>query len=493
MELIKLKLDSFLFVFVLPLALCACGSDNDEKELPPDDGKSGGTTTVVSPVTDLKAEKTEKANELQITWINSADAIFVELSYCLEGREESDATTVSVRMYGETKGSKLITLPQYGTYQIAAVAMDNYGKRSEKVTITGTPSETDFVVDWVTLADNCTYVLIEQFMNKSKGTFWSTPRDVSGSSGNIYWQQAHALDVVIYSYERIKDEQPELAATYKKYFQLWFKNKANNYHKDSNDDTGFLNPFTDDMCWICLTLIHLTEATEDVTYLNMAKKIYDRYIITRAYTDDKGTGLPWKNNDKNRNACTNSPGCLIAAKLYKKFGGDHYLSDAKVLYEYMVNNSLKGDGRVEEPPLTYTQGTFGEACRQLYHITGDIQYMRMAEKVITYTTTNNRCLKDGILRDEGTSMDNSLFKAVFIPYAVNMILDDKVLPAVRTSLRTFLEKNAETLRDNLDRSLMPAMYCNYFWGSRFPSNEIASMGAQASGASLMEGVVRMGE
>ena len=37
----------------------------------------------------------------------------------------------------------------------------------------------------------------------------------------------------------------------------------------------------------------------------------------------------------------------------------------------------------------------------------------------------------------------------------------------------------------------PAMYCNYYWGSMFPSNEIASMGAQASGSSLMEGVARM--
>lgn len=157
----------------------------------------------------------------------------------------------------------------------------------------------------------------------------------------------------------------------------------------------------------------------------------------------------------------------------------------------MVNNSLKDDGRVEEPPLTYTQGTFGEACRQLYHITGDIQYMRMAEKVISYTTTNNRCLTNGILRNEGTSMDNSLFKAVFIPYAVNMVLDDKALPSVRIDLKAFLIKNAEALRDNLDRTRWPFMYSNYYWGSMFPYNEIASMGAQASGASLMEGVTRI--
>lgn len=351
--------------------------------------------------------------------------------------------------------------------------------------------KTDPVIDWSATADSCTYVLIEQFMNKEKGTFWKSPKDVSGGSYNIYWQQAHAMDVVIYSYERIKDKNPELAATYKNYFKLWFDNKANNYHHNDSDETGFLNPFTDDMCWICLTLIHLSEATGDAVYINMAKNIYDTHIITRAWTDAKGTGLPWKSDDKSRNACTNSPGCLIAAKLYRKFGGENYLEDAKLLYKYIVGSLLKSDGRVEEPPLTYTQGTFGEACRQLYHITREREYMRRAELVINYTMTSDRCLQNWILRDEGTNMDGSIFKAVFVPYAVNLALDDDASDFVKKRIKTFLLDNAEALWKNMDRREYPAMYCNYYWGSMFPSGEVASMGAQASGSSLMEGVARM--
>ena len=49
--------------------------------------------------------------------------------------------------------------------------------------------KTDPVIDWSATADSCTYVLIEQFMNKEKGTFWKSPKDVSGGSYNIYWQQ----------------------------------------------------------------------------------------------------------------------------------------------------------------------------------------------------------------------------------------------------------------------------------------------------------------
>ena len=351
--------------------------------------------------------------------------------------------------------------------------------------------KTDPVIDWTATAGSCTFVLVEQFMNKEKGTFWKSPKNVSGGSYNIYWQQAHAMDVVVYSYERIKNKNPELANTYEHYFRLWLENKANNYNHDENDETGFLNSFTDDMCWICLTLIHMSEATGDDTYVNMAKTVYDTHIITRARTDAKGTGLPWKSNDESRNACTNSPGCLVAAKLYRKYGAENYLNDAKMLYDYIAKNLLKGDGRVEEPPLTYTQGTFGEACRQLYHITQERQYMRKAEEAINYTMTSNRCLQNWILRDEGTSMDGSIFKAVFIPYAVNLALDEKASDYVRKRIVLFLQDNATVLWKNLDRNLYPEMYCNYYWGKVFPSDDIASMGAQTSGASLMEGVVRL--
>ena len=342
--------------------------------------------------------------------------------------------------------------------------------------------KTDPVIDWTATADSCTFVLVEQFMNKEKGTFWKSPKNVSGGSYNIYWQQAHAMDVVVYSYERIKNKNPELANTYEHYFRLWLENKANNYNHDENDETGFLNSFTDDMCWICLTLIHMSEATGDDTYVNMAKTVYDTHIITRARTDAKGTGLPWKSNDESRNACTNSPGCLVAAKLYRKYGAENYLNDAKMLYDYIAKNLLKGDGRVEEPPLTYTQGTFGEACRQLYHITQERQYMRKAEEAINYTMTSNRCLQNWILRDEGTSMDGSIFKAVFIPYAVNLALDEKASDYVRKRIVLFLQDNATVLWKNLDRNLYPEMYCNYYWGKVFPSDDIAS---------LMEGVVRL--
>ena len=343
--------------------------------------------------------------------------------------------------------------------------------------------------DYTTKADSLTNVLIEQFMNKTKGTFYSTPHDVEHSSTYIYWQQAHAIDVLIYGYERHKGDDTGLATKYRTYMQRWYTNKANNY---SGGATDFENPFTDDMCWICLSLLRLTEALSVKTYATTAKRLFDNAIIKRAKEDERGFWLPWNTDEgSGPNACTEAPACLAAAKLFLLYGDSTYLTYAEKLYNFTVKNICKSDGRVEEPPLTYTQGTFGEACRQLYHITGRSTYRLNATTYINYAFTSGRCTSNGLLRHEGTSMDQSLFKAVLIPYAVNFCLDESMTFSTRRSLVVAILKNADVLWKNLDKDSYPAMFCPYYWGEAYDSSKTASMGAMASGASLMENVARM--
>lgn len=157
----------------------------------------------------------------------------------------------------------------------------------------------------------------------------------------------------------------------------------------------------------------------------------------------------------------------------------------------IASGIVKSDGRVEEPPLTYTQGTFGEACRHLYHLTGDSNFKNKAALYINYAFTNGRCTSKGLLRHEGTSMDQSIFKAVLIPYAVNFVLDEEMQQARRQTVMKYLQDNADALWSHLDLDRYPQMYCPYYWGENFDYSTTASMGAMVSGASLMEGVTRM--
>lgn len=355
--------------------------------------------------------------------------------------------------------------------------------------------EKEPTMPWAALADSCTTVLIDNYMNKDAGTFWASQRNSADDSHYIYWQQAHALDVVLYAYARVKDSDPKKAEQYMKYIKKWYENDANNYnnsHDSEGDYGGFYNDFTDDMAWICLTLMHIGRTTGEVKYFQTAKDVFDKYMWPRRITDSKGTGLPWKGSEMtagSRNACTNSPSCLVAALLYQKYEGD-YLEKALTLYDYCIANMPDAE-RVEEPPLTYTQGTFGEACRQLYHITKDDKYMSKASQVLLYAFESNRCTNTEarILRHEGESMDQALFKAVLIPYAVNYVLDPDAAPYTSKKIKELIYHNAETLSKNLNRRLYPRMYCGYYWGER-PSGTV-NMGAQASGASLIEGAARL--
>lgn len=364
-----------------------------------------------------------------------------------------------------------------------------------------------------TKADSMTNAFIESFMIKDKGYFNVSYQHYAN---NAYWTQAHAMDVIIYNYERHKGINTSLANTYLKYIKLWYKNKANNYAgaaaasstvpSTTNGYKMFENPYTDDMCWITLTLLHIGEATGTSAYSIVARQVFDNYIIKRA-TEDEETGglkLPWHTNGggEGPNACTQSPATLIAAKLYQKYGTAKYLEYAKKLYTYTAKKIVKDDGRVEEPPLTYTQGTFGEACRILYHITDEStstknNYRTLAYKYISYAFTSGRCTSgNNILRDEGSSGDQSIFKAVLIPYAVNFVLDEKMIQTssqpFRKNIFDYILTNTKMMWKNLNLSRYPIVFCNYDWRYAYTgADSNASMGAMCSGTSLMENTARM--
>ena len=351
-------------------------------------------------------------------------------------------------------------------------------------------------------ADSMVNAFIESFMVKNKGYFNDMYQKYAF---NAYWTQAHAMDVIVYCYERHKNDNRILANKYKNFMNLWYNNKANNYAGASTSDGTykmFENPFTDDMCWITLTLLHMYEATNTTKYYTAAKGIFDNYIIKRA-TEDTETGglwLPWNTNGDGNgpNACTQSPATLIAAKLYQKSNQEKYLEYAKKLYAYTAKKIVKSDGRVEEPPLTYTQGTFGEACRILYHVTDENntiknRYKNFAYTYINYAFTSGRCTNgQNILRHEGTSGDQSIFKAVLIPYAVNYVLDTEMPTANRKAIAEYVQKNTKTLCANLKWDHYPIVFCNFDWTKPWTGEDKdASMGAMCSGTSLLENTARM--
>lgn len=342
--------------------------------------------------------------------------------------------------------------------------------------------------DYEGKADSLEYCLVENFLNKQKGTFWGSPNDVLGNSWNMYWQQAHAIDVIVYAYERyVKEGNTAKANEYKGYMDLWFTNHGNNWRGGT-----WTNEFTDDMGWIGLAIFHMGDATGQTKYYRTAKSIYTT-IASRKKQDEYGTYLNQNiDHEYSPGTCTMAPASLLAAKLYLYYGDESYLEDAIAYYDYLVAKGIvKSDGRCEEPPLTYTQGTLAEACRYLYHITGTNDYKNKAYLYINYAFTNGRCTNNGLLRDEGHDGNQSIFKAVLIPYAVNFVLDEDMATVRRRTILQKIQDNADALWEHLDKDAYPQMYCPYYWGTSFDNSEPASMGAMVSGASLLENTTRV--
>ena len=68
------------------------------------------------------------------------------------------------------------------------------------------PVDMPYEIDWNAAADSVDNVLVERFMYKDRGIFnrLSDLQDPE-SNGNNYWGQAHAMDVIIDAYLRIRN------------------------------------------------------------------------------------------------------------------------------------------------------------------------------------------------------------------------------------------------------------------------------------------------
>ena len=165
---------------------------------------------------------------------------------------------------------------------------------------------------------------------------------------------------------------------------------------------------------------------------------------------------------------------------------------------------VRENGAIEDPPLSYTQGTWIEGCRLLYHITGDVKYLNRATICAQYTMDpRGSCTTShGILRSEGHSGDQSNFKGGLIPYMVNYANDTAMPSITRQQVKDFLKYNAQTLwLTGVDYSKYPQMFCNFVWDRLYvynisvPSTDTnyrpGSLGAHNSGAALLEGMTRI--
>lgn len=301
-------------------------------------------------------------------------------------------------------------------------------------------------INWTDAADKGTKSLVDHFWNTTSNYF-NYGNDEMDLEFH-YWPQAHALDVLVDASIRTgtKDYYP--------YFDKWYQGV-----KVKNGNT-FLNNFYDDMEWNALSMLRVYELTKDEKYLNTSIELLED--IKTGWNDLAEGGVAWTKSQKfSKNACSNGPAAILAARLYKYTKKEEDKQFALDIYDWMKNtlfnpstgavyDNINGNtGAVSTLTLSYNQGTFIGTALELYTFNQDYTYLKDAIKAADYAITNKSMLDGatGLLRDEGNG-DGALFKGIFIRYFKILIDTKNIDPMKKTNYLRFFNKNAEALWRN---------------------------------------------
>ncbi|WP_102407704.1 glycoside hydrolase family 76 protein [Parabacteroides bouchesdurhonensis] len=341
---------------------------------------------------------------------------------------------------------------------------------------TNSGSEGGREISWYAAADSSSEALVNSFWNTS-GKYFNY--DSNGKIDFHYWPQAHALDVLIDAYERTGDNK------YKSLFDQWFEGV-----KIKNGNT-FKNDYYDDMEWNALAILRAYKATNDVKYKDAALQIWE--YIKIGWNNNAGGGITWKKGmEYSKNACSNGPACILAARLYQEFGDESNKEWALKIYSwekstlFNSNNGMVYDNINSETGeiqtnwvFTYNQGTFIGSAVELHKIMGEKAYLNDAVLAADYTTSS--LVNNSILKSEGDG-DGGLFKGIFVRYFTELIQQNRLDATAKKRYVQFLQHNAETLW-TLGTS-KPAVFFGIDWRTR--SGASTGLTEQLSGCMLIE-------
>lgn len=327
--------------------------------------------------------------------------------------------------------------------------------------------------DWSDLSNKSQDALTTQFWSSQK--YYN--QDNNGHTGFNYWWNAHALDVLIDAYNRTKD--PKYLGRMKDLLE----------GVNAKNGNTMKNTFYDDMEWMALACLRAYDATNEVSYKNTAKQLWE--WIKVGWSPVNNGGIAWASGSPNsKNACSNGPAAILAARFYQLDKDPVDLEWTLKIYNWMKTYLVNSNGLVwdgygntnEDMVLTYNQGTYMGAALELYKITRNNSYRADAIRIASYLTTDNiKFSPNGILKGENTG-DGGLFKGIFIRYFTQLIINGDLEAEVKKSYLNYLVKNGESL---LKATRKPEIIFGNDWKT-LPSTRICDASVHLSGTMLFE-------
>ena len=364
-------------------------------------------------------------------------------------------------------------------------------------------------------ADGMAQALVDNFWGASfeerpDRYFFNKASQQSDMGTGDYWPQAHAIDVITDAYLRTKDQK------YYRMFDLWRQGMPRfNFDARQGRRKGdpWWNAYVDDMEWHCLALIRIYEATDETIYLNKARQLYADWIWPQWGPEDEAPwygGITWKTDvSKSKNACSNGPAAIIAARLAqfasvdasndKNKSAAEYQDEALKIYrwerEYLwdsktgaVFDNINKEGRIGRFCLSYNQGTFIGAAAELFRLTGDRSLLDDAILTARYTTGPMSRRNRGVLPDAAGG-DGGLFHGIFFRYLANLIVLPELDDDVRQELTDYLLRSATVMvRQGVNPETM--LYAGR-WRRPHPTGEPTALNPHVTGCMLLEAVCKV--
>ena len=368
----------------------------------------------------------------------------------------------------------------------------------------GVPESKKNLAYWKKMADGMSRALITHFWGANfqgypDRYYFNYGSDLSYMATNHYWPQAHAMDVVVDAYLRTKDQY------YLDFYPLWWVG-APKFNFSGKPEDRWWNVFVDDMEWIVLAQLRMFESTKKEAYFDKAKQMYNDWIWPTWGPEDEAPwhgGITWKTDiKKSKNACSNGPSAIIAARIYSMYDQvadpgkkprQAYLDEAVKIYTWLRTNlfdpvegkvfdNMNAGGNISRAIYTYNQGTFIGAAHELYKITGKRQYLDDAVKAANYVVekmSNN----EGVLGN-ATSGDGGLFNGIFFRYFVRLINEPALDYADREKFHRYITNCATVMAE---QGVNPeTMLYGGNWHKAPATGEAVSLTPQLSGCMLME-------
>lgn len=365
--------------------------------------------------------------------------------------------------------------------------------------------------EWTEIADGMVNALIDNFWGASfkehpDRYFFNKMSHQADMGTGDYWPQAHSIDVITDAYMRTHDKK------YLKIFDQWWVG-APKHNFSGRPEDPWWNVFVDDMEWIVLAQIRLYEATGKTLYLNKARQMYNDWIWTQWSPEQEEPfhgGITWKTDvRRSKNACSNGPAAIIAARLAQfadvdkkndRKSREEYLAEAVRIVSWMqghlynaengaIYDAMKENGNIDRFSLTYNQGTFLGACHELFRLTGNEQYLKEAINASDYVI-NHMSGNRGVLGD-ATGGDGGLFHGIFFRYFVKLIKEPALDASTRKRFSDYLIKLARVMTtEGLNRQTM--IYGGR-WHEAQPADRPSALTPQLSGCMLIEAVCLIAE